>query len=60
YAVIPISETLAIPVQMNVPISMTYPLKVEFPVAVEVPVELTEDLIGYLDALDFDFGLPFR
>jgi len=59
YAVIPISETLAVPVQMDVPISVTYPLKVEFPVAVEIPAELTEDLVGYLDALDLP-GPPLR
>ncbi len=59
YAVIPISETLAVPVQMDVPISVTYPLKVEFPVAVEIPAELTEDLVGYLDALDLP-GLTLR
>lgn len=58
YAMIPISETLVIPVQMDVPISVTYPLKVEFPVVVEIPVELTDDLVGYLDTLDLDPGLP--
>ncbi len=60
YAVIPISETLAVPIHMDVPISVTYPLKVEFPVAVKIPAELTEDIVESLDALDFDLGLPLR